>query len=76
MFNREAQSVPGPDGRPPAKPGQSVKFFVENPAMGARSSTWSAKTGKSPDDVYLYGSPPGGPGTRRTTTSGDAGVLR
>lgn len=53
MFAYEKQLIPGLDGHPPLPPGKGLKFVVEDPATGNRSSTWRIWTGKTADDVYI-----------------------
>ena len=53
VFRYDQQEITGDDGRLPISAGKSLKFVVEDPATGARSSTWIVKTGKNRDDIYL-----------------------
>ncbi len=60
MFAYEEQVISGQDGQPPLRPGKPLKFVVEDPATGNRSSTWRIWTGKSADDVFICETESGG----------------
>lgn len=74
MFDYEAQLNSGQNDRPALAPGKSVKFVVEDPATGNRSSTWVIKTGKTKDDVYIFETEAGG--KWKTSLHNDGGVWR
>ena len=60
VFAYEAQLIPGLGEHPPLPPGKGLKFVVEDPATGNRSSTWRIWTGKTTDDVYICETESGG----------------
>lgn len=53
MFAYDQQVISGADGRPPLPSGKPLKFLVEDPSTGNRSSTWRIWTGKKADDVFI-----------------------
>ena len=59
-FAYEGQMICGLDGQPPLRPGKPLKFVVEDPATGNRSSTWRIWTGKARDDVFVCETESGG----------------
>jgi hypothetical protein len=59
-FAYEGQVISGQDGQPPLRPGKPLKFVVEDPATGNRSSTWRVWTSKTADDVFICETESGG----------------
>jgi hypothetical protein len=53
VFVYDQQVISGADGRPPLPSGKPLKFLVEDPLSGNRSSTWRIWTGKKIDDVFI-----------------------
>lgn len=60
MFSYGQQVISGGDNRPPLRSGKGIKFLVEDPSTGARSSTWRIWTHKNVDDVYICETKSGG----------------
>jgi len=56
------------------KPGKKLRFVVINPENGDRSSTWTIKTGRKKDDVYLMEIVTGG--GWKASHHNDAGIWR
>lgn len=73
-FAYEGQAISGLDGRPPLSPGMPLKFVVEDPATGNRSSTWRIWTGKTTDDVFICETESGG--EWKTSLHNDWGTWR
>jgi hypothetical protein len=59
-FEYEKQKISGLEGRTALRPGKALKFVVEDPATGNRSSTWRIWTGKVADDVFICETESGG----------------
>jgi len=59
-FAYEGQVISGQDGQPPFRPGKPLKFVVEDPGTGNRSSTWRVWTSKTEDDVFVCETESGG----------------
>jgi hypothetical protein len=60
VFSYDQQVISGADDRPPLPSGKGLKFIVDDPLTGNRSSTWRIWTGKNVDDVCVCETKSGG----------------
>jgi hypothetical protein len=60
VFAYDQQVISGANGQPPLPSGKPLKFLVEDPSTGNRSSTWRIWAGKKFDDVFICETKTGG----------------